>query len=108
MTVGATNNYKYPYLPATGASAVNIQIFEPKAFTNTTPATVENKENTPSAYDMPKGNLYGPTQTPQNNIEPQATTAPAQFQLTPEVLQATINTAVQLATAKAVEELEAI
>ena len=101
MTVGAINNAKYPYQPSTGASAVSIQIFEPKAYTN----TGELPEGVNSAYNMPKENLYGPKQEATSEVQTkQAATMPAQLHLTPEALQETINAAVKLATAKAVEE----
>ncbi len=120
MTTGAVNNFKYPFAqPATGASAVSIQIFEPKAYTN--PYIGKLPEGMESAYEIPEGNLYGPANTQAQATATQATatvttsqttqqaqaqtaTTPAQFQLTPEALQETINTAVQLAASKAVAE----
>ena len=123
MTTGAVNNFKYPFAqPATGASAVSIQIFEPKAYTNTNPYIGKLPEGMESAYEIPEGNLYEPanavntattanvvaqaqaTQAQTTQTPAQATTTPAQFQLTPAALQETINAAVQLAASKAVAE----
>lgn len=117
MTTSAVNNFKYPFAqPATGASAVSIQIFEPKAYTN--PYIGKLPEGMESAYAIPEGNLYGPANATVNataavttaqaqatkEAPAQAQATPAQFQLTPEALQETINAAVQLAASKAVAE----
>ena len=76
MTTGAVNNFKYPFAqPATGASAVSIQIFEPKAYTN--PYIGKLPEGMESAYEIPEGNLYGPANTQAQATATQATATQA-------------------------------